>query len=184
VAAAAAGRRDQGHGHDRPGAHLASHHQPDPGHRPAGPPGVEAVVDLAAGAGAVWAVTGGAGLLRIDPRTARLTASLPGPVSAVAAGAGGVWAVCCQGRIRRGRVTRLDPTSGRVIAAVGLPARPLAVGAGPGGVWIRGAEGWLWRVDPAGDRQAGAIRLPTVPGSAELGGEVVVAGEVLWASDP
>ena len=150
-------------------------------------PGVEAaapVVDLAAGAGAVWAVTSGAGLLRIDPRSARLTASLPGPVSAVAAGAGGVWAVCCQGRIRPGRVTRLDPASGRVIAAVGLPGRPLAVGAGPGGVWVRGAEGWLWRVDPAGDRQAGAIRLPTVPGAAELGGEVVVAGGVVWVSDP
>jgi hypothetical protein len=129
-------------------------------------------------------VTSGAGLLRIDPRTARLTASLPGPVSAVATGAGGVWAVCCQGRVRRGRVTRLDPTSGRVIAAVGLPARPLAVGAGPGGVWVRGAEGWRWRVDLAGDRQAGVIRLPTVPGSAELAGEVVVAGEVIWASDP
>jgi len=39
-------------------------------------------------------------------------------------------------------------------------------------------------VDLAGDRQAGAIRLPTVPGSAELAGEVVVAGEVIWASGP
>jgi hypothetical protein len=150
-------------------------------------PGVEdgaPVVDLAAGAGAVWALTSGGGLLRIDPRSARLTASLPGPVSAVAAGAGGVWAVCCQGRVRRGRVTRLDPASGRVVAAVGLPGRPLAVGAGPGGVWVRGAGGWLWRVDPAGGRRAGAIRLATVPGGAELGGELVVAGGVVWVSDP
>ena len=150
-------------------------------------PGVEdgaPVVDLAAGAGAVWAVTTGAGLLRVDPGTARLTASLPGPVSAVTAGAGGVWAVCCQGRIRRGRVTRLDPASGRVIAAVGLPARPLAVGAGTGAVWVRGPEGWLWRVDPLGYRSAGSSRLPTVPGGAELGGKVVVAGEVIWVSDP
>jgi hypothetical protein len=149
--------------------------------------GVEAgapVVDLEAGAGAVWAVTSTNGLLRIDPRTARLTAPNPGPVSAVATGAGGVWAVCCRGRGPRGRVTRLDPTSGRVIATIGLPARPLAVGAGPAWVWVRGAEGWLWRVDPAGNRQAGAIRLPTVPGGAELAGEVVVAGEVIWASDP
>jgi hypothetical protein len=53
-----------------------------------GPP----VVDLTAGAGAVWAVTSGAGLLRIDPGTARLTAPNPGPVSAIAAGASGVWA--------------------------------------------------------------------------------------------
>jgi hypothetical protein len=141
------------------------------------------VVDLAAGAGAVWAVTSAAGLLRIDPRSARLTAPNPGPVSAIAAGAAGVWAVCCQGRGPRGRVTRLDPASGRVLATVGLPTRPLAVGAGPGAVWVRGAEGWLWRVDPAEGRQAGAIRLATVPG-AELAGERVVAGAVLWISDP
>jgi hypothetical protein len=81
-------------------------------------------VDLEAGAGAVWTVTSGAGLLRIDPRTARLTASLPGRVSAVATGAGGVWAVCCRGRGPRGRATRLDPASGQVIASVGLPTRP------------------------------------------------------------
>ncbi len=142
------------------------------------------VVDLTAGAGAVWAVTSSAGLLRIDPGTARLTAPNPGPVSAIAAGAGGVWAVCCQGRGPRGRVTRLDPASGQVIASVGLPTRPLAVGAGPGAVWVRGAEGWLWRVDPAGDRQAGAIRLPTVPGGAELAGKLVVASGVLWVTDP
>jgi hypothetical protein len=47
------------------------------------------VVDLTAGAGAVWAVTSSAGLLRIDPGTARLTAPNPGPVSTIAAGAGG-----------------------------------------------------------------------------------------------
>jgi streptogramin lyase len=142
------------------------------------------VVDLVAGAGAVWAVTSAAGLLRIDPGTARLTAPNSGPVSAVAVGAGGVWAVCCQGRGRRGRVTRLDPASGRVITTAGLPGRPLAVGAGPGGVWVRGAEGGLWRVDPASGRQAGAIRLPTIPGGAELAGKVVVAGQRVWVSDP
>ena len=142
------------------------------------------VVDLTAGAGAVWAVTSSAGLLRIDPGTARLTAPNPGPVSAIAAGAEGVWAVCCQGRGRRGRVTRLDPASGRVIATVGLPTRPLAVGTGPGAVWVRGAGGWLWRVDPAYGRQARAIRLPTVPGGAELAGKVVVAGAELWVTEP
>ncbi|HSO55493.1 MAG TPA: hypothetical protein VL330_22750 [Actinomycetes bacterium] len=142
------------------------------------------VVDLTAGAGAVWAVTSSAGLLRIDPGTARLTAPNPGPVSAIAAGADGVWAVCCVGRGPRGRVTRLDPASGRVLATVGLPTRPLAVGAGPGAVWIRGAEGWLWRVDPAHGRQAGAIRLPIVPDGAELAGELVVDGEAVWVSDP
>jgi hypothetical protein len=150
-------------------------------------PEVEAgapVVDLAAGAGAVWAVTSTNGLLRINPGTARLTRPNPGPVSAIATGAGEVWAVCCKGRGPRGRVTRLDPASGRVIATIGLPARPLAVGAGSDAVWVRGAEGWLWRVDPAYGRQVGAIRLPIVQGGAELAGELVVAGAVVWISDP
>jgi hypothetical protein len=78
----------------------------------------------------------------------------------------------------------LDPASGQVLAAVGLPGRPLAVGAGPGAVWVRGPEGWLWRVNPAYTRRAGAMRLPTMPGGTELAGEVVVAAEVLWVSDP
>jgi hypothetical protein len=142
------------------------------------------VVDLTAGAGAVWAVTTSGGLLRIDPHTARLTTPNPGLVSAIAAGASGVWAVCCQGRGPRGRVTRLDPASGQVIANIGLPARPLAVWAGSDAVWVRGAEGWLWRVDPAYGRQAGAIQLPIVPGGAELAGELVVVGAVVWISDP
>ena len=129
------------------------------------------VVDLAAGAGAVWAVTSINGLLRIDPDTARLTAPNPGPVSAIAAGAGGVWAVCCRGRGPRGRVTRLDPASGEVITTSGLPARPLAVAAGSGAVWVRGAEGWLWRVDrrtagrpgPSGCQPS--LAAPSWPGS-------------------
>lgn len=82
------------------------------------------VVDLTAGAGAVWAVTSSAGLLRIDPGTARLTAPNPGPVSAIAAGADGVWAVCCVGRGPRGRVTRLDPAHGRQAGAIRLPIVP------------------------------------------------------------
>jgi hypothetical protein len=129
------------------------------------------VVDLTAGAGAVWAVTSSAGLLRIDPGTARLTAPNPGPVSAIAAGAGGVWAVCCQGRGPRGRATRLDPASGQVIASVGLPTRPwpwgpdraqcgsVAPRAGCGG-WTRPVTG---RPAPSGCQPSRAA--PSWPGS-------------------
>jgi hypothetical protein len=149
--------------------------------------GVEAdappVVDLEAGAGAVWAVTSGAGLLRIDPRTARLTASLPGPVSAGATGADGVWRCAARaGSGADGSPALTRPAAGSSPPSASRPA------TGRGGRAGRGVgprrRGWLWRVDLAGDRQAGAIRLPTVPGSAELAGEVVVAGEVIWASGP
>jgi hypothetical protein len=73
-----------------------------------------------------------------------------------------------------GVVMRMDPATGQA----------LAVGAGPGAVWVRGTGGWLRRVDPARDRQVDAIRLPTLPDGDELPGKVVVAGDVLWVSDP
>jgi hypothetical protein len=84
-------------------------------------PEVEAgapVVDLAAGAGAVWAVTSDAGLLRIDPGTARLTTPNPGPVSAVAAGAGGVWRCAVRAGARAGG----SPASTRSAARSSPPA--------------------------------------------------------------
>ena len=54
------------------------------------------VVQVTVGAGAVWATTtAGRQLLRIDPRTAWVTASLSVPAQGVAADAGEVWVVCC-----------------------------------------------------------------------------------------
>jgi len=85
-------------------------------------PGIETgeppVVELAAGAGAVWAATtAGRQLLRIDPRTARVAASLPVPAQAVAVDRSGVWV-----RDAGGLVWRLDPASNRVVATVRLPS--------------------------------------------------------------
>ena len=39
-------------------------------------------------------------------------------------------------------------------------------------------------MDPAYGRKAGAIRLASVPGGAELAGKLVVAGAEVWISDP
>jgi hypothetical protein len=153
-------------------------------------PGVETatppVVELVAGAGAVWAVTtAGRPLLRIDPRTARVAASLPVPAGAVAAEGGGVWAVCCQAGARRGQLTRLDPATGRVVKAVGLPGHADAVGIGPSGVWVRGTGQRLWRVDPTGGRVVATVRLPSGNGGAgRPGGDVAVTEDAVWVSDP
>jgi streptogramin lyase len=84
---------------------------------------VPPVVQLAAGAGAVWATTtAGRQLLRIDPRTARVAASLPVPARAVAADRRGVWAVCCESGAGPGRLTRIHPASGRGGLDLLLPA--------------------------------------------------------------
>jgi hypothetical protein len=74
-----------------------------------------------------------------------------------------VWAVCCQAGARRGQLTRVDPVSGLVVAAIRLPGHPYALGVGPSGVWVRDARGLLWRVDPTSNRVVATIRLPASP---------------------
>jgi hypothetical protein len=150
------------------------------------------VVRLAAGAGAVWAATtAGRQLLRIDPRTARVTASLPVPAEAVAADGSGVWAVCCGAGARRGQLTRVDPASGRVTKVMSLPGHPYAVGTGPSGVWVLGAGGRIWRVDPASNRVVATIRLPSGVSfrgdgvdTGDPSGDVAVTQDAVWLSDP
>jgi streptogramin lyase len=148
------------------------------------------VVQVTVGAGAVWATTtAGRQLLRIDPRTARVTASLSVPAEAVTADATGVWAVCCGAGGRGGRLTRVDP-GGRVVKVIRLPGRPQAVGIGPSGVWVRGAEGPIWRVDPASNRVVATIRLPASNGQSyrsdtdDPGGDIAVTNDAIWVSNP
>jgi streptogramin lyase len=144
------------------------------------------VVQLTAAAGAVWATTTAARqLLRIDPRTAQLAASLPVPAQAVAADGRGVWTVCCGAGPRRGQLSRVDPASGRVVAAIRLPGHPYALGVGPSGVWVRDAGGLVWRVDPTSNRVVATIRLPSSKvDTGQPGGDVAVTEEAVWVSDP
>ena len=153
-------------------------------------PGIETVappvVKLAAGAGAVWATTtAGRPLLRIDPRTARIAASLPVPAGAVAADPSGVWTVCCEAGTRRGRLTRIDPATGRVVKVIGLPGQASAVGIGPSGVWVRGTGQLLWRIDPTSNRVVATIPLPSSnAGTGQPGGDIAVTEDAVWLSDP
>ena len=150
------------------------------------------VVELAAGAGAVWAATtAGRPLLRIDPGSARATASLSVPAQAVAADRSGVWTVCCRAGPHRGRLTRIDPGTGRVVKVIGLPGHADAVGIGPSGVWVRGTEPRLWRVDPGSNRLVATIPLPsgvTFGGDAveagAPGGDIAVTQDGVWVSNP
>jgi ligand-binding sensor domain-containing protein len=144
------------------------------------------VVQVTVGAGAVWATTtAGRRLLRIDPGTARVAASLSVPAQAVAADASDVWAVCCGAGSGSRQLTRVDPASGRVVQAIRLPGRPQAVGIGPSGVWVRGAEGWIWRVDPASNRVVATIRLPSSDvATGDPGGDIAVTKDGVWVSNP
>jgi hypothetical protein len=145
------------------------------------------VTAVAAGAGAVWA-SAGRELLRVDPRTAEVVARLAVPTgSAPVAAPGiaaGVWAVCCGADRTLGppRLTRVDPSTDRVVASIPLPGPADAVGAGLAGVWVRSPGGPIWRIDPDHNRLAGTVRVPG--GLGTTAGSVLVSGGMVLVSDP
>lgn len=149
------------------------------------PAGGHQLVGMTAGGGAVWAAVSGAGVLRIDPASARVTARIPvATEEPPAAGADAVWAVCCSGDTEgtAGRLVRIDPATSRVVATIPLHGLPDAVGAGPSGVWVRGARGPVWRIDPATNRVAATITIPGGLGAAA--GRILVGRDGVWVSDP
>ena len=125
---------------------------------------------LAMGEGALWVVsdqietpTGlgarvGRGVVRIDPRTARVTAVTPldnlEPAwMALAVGAGGVWVGGAQhaGPRHSLLVDRIDPRSGRLIGAFTLARNTEGLlAAGHGSLWLATlGSGDLLRLDPS-----------------------------------
>jgi DNA-binding beta-propeller fold protein YncE len=122
-------------------------------------------------------------LLRIDPRTARLVASLAVPATDIAIDHTGVWVVCCHAGASAGLLRRIDPAGNRVVATVRLPGGADAVGLG-GWVWMRSPAGLVWRVDPASGRVVATIRFRHDAGSGEPGAAVAVTRDGVWVSDP
>jgi hypothetical protein len=150
---------------------------------------------MAAGAGALWVSQSSARLLRVNPRSRRVVASLALlGVGAPVVTEGGVWAECCWSGINTahpaGSVVRVDPASTQVVARIRLPGPPTAVGAGVGGVWVTGAGGPVWRVDPASNRVVATIAVPGglggLPheGPAGEAGEVLVGRDAVWVANP
>jgi hypothetical protein len=88
--------------------------------------------------------------------------------------------VCC-GR-GAGKLVRLPALSAEAAVTIRLPGRPGAVGVGPSGVWLRGAAGEVWRVDPDRLRLVATVRVPGGLGAAP-GGVAVTTGAVL-VGDP
>ena len=140
---------------------------------------------VALGDGAVWAVSGpNATVLRIDPRTDRVTAritlvSAPDTLSpypyAVAVGAGFVWVV----NGNTGTVTKIDPTLRGVVTTIpiGVGTNVLGIAAGDGAAWATdSADGTLVRIDATSNRVTSTPLGPNQPR------DVVVAGRKVWVS--
>lgn len=154
------------------------------------------VVGMTGDAGALWVSLSGERLLRVDPRGNRVVATLAlANLATPVVTDIGAWAVCCWSGIGTrhpsGLLVLVDPVSNHVVARVRLRGLPTAVGAGPSGVWVTGAGGPLWRVDPASGRVVATIAVPVglggLPGHtgpAGKVGDVLVGADAVWVSDP
>jgi branched-chain amino acid transport system substrate-binding protein len=111
---------------------------------------------VAVGEHAVWAISGSsAGVLRIDPRTGKVTARVaivasrgtrsPYPI-ALAVGLGSVWVL----NATAASVTRIDPDQAGVTATIplGVERVPRRIAVGAGAAWVADADGTLARIDP------------------------------------
>jgi len=104
---------------------------------------------LAAGVGTLWvaAIDDGDGptrVLRVDARTARVTAStqMPGAALALEATPAGAWVVLeYPGKGRPRRIVRLHPRTARVLSILEPRLQPLRLAAGDGALWATTTEG-------------------------------------------
>lgn len=142
------------------------------------------VVSLAAGEGAIWAVLLEANdVLRIDPATNQVAATIPINDSTVGGfvtvAHGSVWATTVRGN----QVTRIDPRTNRVVAEIPLEQSAFGITALGGSVWVgtvafgpegvRPETGEVVRIDPRTNRIVGRVRVPDPKG-------MVVHGDTLW----
>ena len=121
----------------------------------------ENVGSVTAGFDAAWVADTAKGqILRVDPRSRRVKASIPvGANPIITAGAGAVWAVVGT-RIDQRRLVRVDPQRNRVTARVKLPSLTrFDLQILRGVPWVIGAEG-VARVDPASGKIARFARSP------------------------
>jgi streptogramin lyase len=101
---------------------------------------------VAAGEGGVWLGGRDRTLVRLDPASGRVVATLAvgGDNGAVAAGAGGVWVADAAAMT----LTRVDPASNRATGVLALASPPRAVTVAAGSVWVT-TEDAVLRVDPS-----------------------------------
>jgi YVTN family beta-propeller protein len=150
--------------------------------------------DLAVGEGAVWVSSGDEPqqppdtVTRVDPDTgavvgqptalpaARPVAPLTGVTSggtSMAVGEGAVWAIDPDGS-----VSRIDPSSGDVVATVQrLSGNTIAVGEGA--VWVVNTDSTVARIDPTTNQVD-----MTIDVAAESLSAIAVGAGAVWVTDP
>jgi len=134
------------------------------------------LVGIAVGRDAVWiAANFDRRLWKLDPRSARVVASLRLPIAPrrVAVGEGGVWVTGAIEDV----VLRVDPRENRVVARIPVGRGSSGVTANGGSVWVANeVDGTVSRIDPRTNRVEATIR---VGGSPH---DLVVAGSRVWVA--
>jgi hypothetical protein len=130
--------------------------------------------DVDVGFGAAW-VAGRGALLRIDPRTNRVVAAIPTPLTgqnaSIAFGEGAVWVTSGQAN---GVVYRVDPAANRVTATVGVAGGAFGIVVAAGTVWVtqylpEPDPGMVARIDARSNRLLSPIEVPNMPGPIRYG---------------
>jgi hypothetical protein len=138
---------------------------------------------LAAGEGAIWAPNNATKTLsRINAASNTVTASFPLPVTgphAATTAAGSVWVGSDGPPELPGSITRVDPTSGAVLADIRLPGSngTVDMAATGGAVWVA-AQATIVRVDPAGN----AITATITAGTTAVCGGMVSDLAAVWVA--
>ena len=138
----------------------------------------EVVVEfyLAGGSGAVWAVTGGGQVSRIDPQTARITDEVDAAQSAtdIAAGFDAVWVADDLG----GTITRVDAGTLGIDVPIEVPGGIDDVEAGAGAVWVLDSDaGVVTPIDPDTGGLGSPIRVGAVPT------DIAAGLDALWVAN-
>jgi hypothetical protein len=130
--------------------------------------------DVDVGFGATWVASQGA-LVRIDPRSNKVVASIPAPLTgesaSIAFGEGAVWVTSGQAN---GVVYRIDPAANRVTATIGVPGGAFGIVVAAGTVWVtqylpEQDPGVVARIDARSNRLLSPVEVPNMPGAIRYG---------------
>lgn len=129
------------------------------------------------GDGAVWMVTKPSRLIRVDPGTNTVTASLELPAGSEnpAFGGGFVWVSASQ----RNALLKVDPAAPRIVATIPVGPGPRFLTVGDGSVWtLNQGDGSISRVEMSTGKLLATIPCG-VPGE---GGEITYGAGSVWAT--
>jgi Repeat of unknown function (DUF6923) len=170
------------------------------------------VNDVAASDSAVWVVAADRRLLRIDPATDAIVATIPLPESEwpeqnVAVGGGSVWVTVPSPDTLRhpelDSLLRIDPTTNRIVARISVGHSPIGIAVTPSAVWTANhrsdwpsdgsptGEFYVSRIDVASNSETARVLVETrtTPGADWdhfcCGPSFVTAAAgALWVTDP